>query len=229
MILRKISFLISVCVVPILVLLVLSCQNDLNFLVHKKGIDRKHKGQILSVTYPEFKNKASKLKRGCDSINGKINSFVNGLLLEMECDQDSQKKELKLDYELSIFAKDYVSTRFRIYKYNGGAHGYSYFKCFNYKLRDAKELCLADVFHLESKTEIQSLNKLLEKYFKNPENCFEELPVVTLSFDTFSYQKDFFVFSFSDYSLGPYVCGTLEINIPIWDLKQHGLLKILSI
>ena len=207
-----------------------SCSNDLSLLVHEKEISKRNNQQLLSVKYPQFKNKASKSKRGCDSINSNISVFVNKLLAEMECDQESESgftnMELKVDYDLDIFATDYVSAKFMIYQYKGGVHGLTYFKCFNYNVQEAIGLSLEDVFHVKSKMELQALNKLLVKYFNNPDSCFDELPAITSAFESFSYQEDYFLFSFSDYSLGPYICGTAEIKIPVWDLKQHGLLKL---
>lgn len=229
-ILREVNILQSVCGLMICMLCITSCSNDLSLLVLEKEIAKRQKEQLLSVRYPEFKNRESKLKRGCDSINRDITVFIDSLLLDMECDQESESdfssRELKVDYDLDIFAQNYVSAKFMIYKYHGGEHGFTYYKCINYNVQKARSLSLGDVFHVKDKMELHALNKLLVKYFKNPDNCFDVMPVVTSSFKSFSYQGDFFVFSFSDSSLGPYVCGTAEIKIPVWELKQHGLLRL---
>jgi hypothetical protein len=186
------------------------------------------------VKYPELKNNRSDSRDICDSINSNIKNFVNSQLSEMDFDENYELKpeskaynrELKIDYNLDIFDRDYVSTRFTVYSYQGGAHGRTYYKCFNYSSQRAEQLKLDDLLHLKSKMELQSLNKLLVKYFENPDHCFNELPFITSDFQFFSYQDDGFIFSFSDMSLGDYVCGTAEIKIPIWELKQHGLLKL---
>lgn len=211
-----------------------SCRNDLSLIVHDKEISKRIKNGQLSVKYPEFKNNRNDSRDICDSINISINYFVNSLLCEMDCNENYElkaeskprKRELKIDYNLDIFAKDFVSTKFTIYSYQGEEHGRTYYKCFNYSAQRAEQLNLDDLLHLKRKKELQSLNKLLVKYFENPDQCFDKLPAITSDFQFFSYQDDGFVFSFSDMSLGDYVCGTAEIKIPIWELKQHGLLKL---
>lgn len=209
-----------------------SCRNDLSLIVHEKEVSKRTPTNLIAVKYPEFKNSKAQSKKVCDSINSDIQEFVSSLLDRYLNEENSEvstqlyNKELKVDYDLDIFSRDYVSTRFTIYSYEGGAHGKTYFKCFNYRANKLELLKLGDLLHIKSGKEMQSLNKLLLKYFKNPDNCFNELPKINDDFQFFSYQDDSFVFSFADYSLGPYVCGTVEIKIPIWDLKQHGLLKL---
>lgn len=213
---------------------VYSCRNDLSLIVREKEISKRIEHGLLNVKYPELKNNRSDSRDICDSINSNIKNFVNSLLSEMDFDENYELKpeskaynrELKIDYNLDIFDRDYVSARFTVYSYQGGVHGRTYYKCFNYSSQRAEQLKLDDLLHLKSKMELQSLNKLLVKYFENPDHCFNKLPFITSDFQFFSYQDDGFIFSFSDMSLGDYVCGTAEIKIPIWELKQHGLLKL---
>lgn len=218
-----------VCVVGIY-----SCRNDLSITVHEKEISKRIENGFFDVKYPELKNNGNDSRNVCDSINLKIKTLINSLLEEMDCDENyelisnnrARNNELKIDYDLDVLGGDYVSARFVVYFYQGGEHGYTYYQCFNYDTKRATPLNLDDLLHLKSNKELQSLNKLLVKYFENPDQCFNELPTISADFQFFSYQDDSFVFSFSDNSLGDYVCGTAEIKIPVWDLKQHGLLKL---
>ncbi|PCH70119.1 MAG: hypothetical protein COC06_05905 [Bacteroidales bacterium] len=218
-----------VCVVGIY-----SCRNDLSIIVHEKEISKRIENGLFDVKYPELKNNDNDSRNVCDSINLKIKTLINSLLEEMNCDENYElisnnracNNELRIDYDLDVFGRDYVSARFAVYSYQGGEHGYTYYQCFNYDTKRATPLKLDDLLYLKSNKELQSLNKLLVKYFENPDQCFNELPAITADFQFFSYQDDNFVFSFSDNSLGDYVCGTAEIKIPVWDLKQHGLLKL---
>ncbi|MBN2596606.1 PdaC/SigV domain-containing protein [Labilibaculum sp.] len=186
------------------------------------------------MKYPELKYSGNNSRNVCDSINSNMKGFVNSLMKEMDCNENYEfkldrkfcSKELKIDYNLDIFAKDYVSARFTIYTYQGGAHGRTYFKCFNFSVQRAEQLKLNDLLYLKQKKELQVLNKLLVKYFENPDQCFSEIPSITPDFEFFSYQNDSVIFSFSDNSLGDYVCGTAVIKIPLWELKQNGLLKL---
>ncbi|PKQ60695.1 hypothetical protein BZG02_18405 [Labilibaculum filiforme] len=197
-------------------------------------ISQRKKDRLFQVKYPELSYNSRASRDVCDSLNRDIKNFVNSLLGEMRCDEnikfklnrEVQNKELKVDYNLDVFAENYVSARFTVYTYRGGAHGQTYYKCFNYSAQGAKQLKLNDLLYLKKRSELQSLNNLLQKYFVNPNQCFSDLPSVTSDFQFFSFQKDNFVFSFSDNSLGDYVCGTTEIKIPVWELKQHGLLKL---
>jgi hypothetical protein len=216
------------------VLGIYSCRNGLSIIVHEKEILKRIENGLLNVKFPELKNNSRDSRNVCDSINSNIEMFLNSLLYEMDCDENHElksgskvrKRELKIDYNLDVFDRDYVSTRFTVYSYQGGAHGRTFFKCFNYSTQRAEQLKLDDLLHLKRKKELQSLNKLLVKYFENPDHCFNELPSIASDFQFFSYHDDFFIFSFSDTFLGDYVCGTAEIKIPIWDLKQHGLWKL---
>ncbi|WP_145957631.1 polysaccharide deacetylase family protein [Labilibaculum antarcticum] len=216
------------------VLVMYSCRNDLSIIVHEKEISKRIENGLLTVKFPELKNNSRDSRNVCDSINSNVELFLNSLLYEMDLDENHEVKsesrvcnrELKIDYTLDVFARDYVSARFTVYSYQGGEHGQTFFKCFNYSTQRAEQLKLDDLLHLKRKKELQSLNKLLIKYFENPDHCFNELPFIAADFQFFSYQDDCFIFSFSDNSLGDYVCGTAEIKIPIWDLKQHGLWKL---
>jgi len=210
-----------------------SCKNDLSLIVHEKEIIKSQNNRVLQVYYPEFESRNANSRKACNFINADIKNFVDNLMTEINCDSEYQgnsksidfNKELKVDYDLAIFDKDCISTKFTIYSYQGGAHGLTYYKCFIYDVNKAKQLFLGDLLHVKQKKEVKSLNRLLVKYFENPNQCFNELPEINSDFDCFSYQDDSFIFSFSDYTLGAYVCGTAEIRVPIWDLKQHGLLK----
>lgn len=211
-----------------------SCRNDFSIIVHEKEILKRIENGFINVKFPELKNNSCDFRNVCDSINSNIEMFLNSLLYKMNCDENYElksgskvrRRELNIDYDLDVFDQNYVSARFTVYSYQGGAHGRTFFKCFNYNTQSAEQLKLDDLLYLKCKKELQSLNKLLVKYFENPDYCFNKAPSITSDFQFFSYQDDCFIFSFSDNSLGDYVCGTAEIKIPIWDLKQHGLWKL---
>ncbi len=232
--LRKRGNLLFALLILICVIEIHSCRNDLSLIVHERKISKRIKDGLFNVKYPELKYSGTNSRKVCDSINSNIKSFVNSLVKEMDCNENCEFKlerkscgrELKIDYNLDVFDKDYISARFTIYSYQGGAHGRTYYKCFNFSVQRAEQLKLNDLLYLKQKKELQVLNKLLVKYFENPDQCFSEIPSVTPDFEFFSYQNDGFIFSFSDSSLGDYVCGPAEIKIPLWELKQNGLLRL---
>jgi hypothetical protein len=197
-------------------------------------ISKKIEAGCIFLKTPELISNSRLTKNVCDSVNLDIHNFIQSLMDEMGCDENGKLRvktkdfnsELRVVYDMDIFNQDYISIRLTIYSYRGGTHGASFYKCFTYKMEGAKKLSLGDVLFLKRKKELESLNRLLDKYFVDPDHCFSRIPFVTSDFQFFSYQDDCLVFSFSESSLGAYVCGSAEVKIPIWDVKQHGLLKL---
>ena len=92
------------------------------------------------------------------------------------------KEEPMIPFELevkdSVFMADrhYISVRLAVYTLTGGANGLTEYYAVNYSLKDKKFLnSRRCILNYDRSAEI---DKQIQRNFKNPENCFSEVPTL---------------------------------------------------
>lgn len=226
------------CYIFILVMVGSSCSRHADTIYYaNRCCQQENSLFFVKVNYPEFVSNNKPDKQICDSLNYCVNSLVEELIDVLWCEllnerfrrqnkSNGAKWELVVDYDLTIYTSRLVSTRFSIFYFKGQSHGYTFFRNLNFQIDPFKRLRLEDVVYIGERAELVALNKLLIKNIQKPDECFLAKPLVTARFDGFSFENEYMVFSFQDTGDIEYVCGPLEVHIPLNEIKQHGLLKM---
>lgn len=137
------------------------------------------------------------------------------------------KEEPMLPFELdikdSVFMADsrYISVRFSVYTLTGGANGLTEYYAVNYSLKDKKFLTPEGILNYDKSAEI---NKQIQRNFKNPENCFSEVPTLA-NVTVVNFSGSDICFTYNPLVLGAHYCGEAEISVPRMLLKGDLLLK----
>jgi len=114
------------------------------------------------------------------------------------------------------------------YTFTGGAHGNGYFNCTLFSRETGEKLKLDDII-----SDIPKLTKIGDKYFRKeaqlgPNDNLEEagfwLPNSFELNNNFYFEKDKMIFFYNQYEIAPYVMGTIQIDIPMKEIKS--ILKI---
>jgi hypothetical protein len=135
---------------------------------------------------------------------------------------------LRIYYETYELNNNFVSIRFEISEYTGGAHPMTYSKSFNYDLKNNKIINLTDILdsqkdYLNSISEkaIQYLLKInIEKGVTDEDWTREGAGPKVENFQTFTFNKDNIVFSFDAYQVAAYVAGRQEVAFPFSLIKD---------
>ncbi|MCG6189982.1 hypothetical protein [Maribellus maritimus] len=100
------------------------------------------------------------------------------------------------------------------------AHGLTDYYGFNYDVKNHKMISVGDIIEQSSP---ERINRFLKSHFKNPEDCYNTAPtldwVTTINFTTSDV-----CFTDAQHKLGPYVCRTPEVTVPLPELKGMFLL-----
>lgn len=178
----------------------------------------------VSLIYSEFyEGNSKKFKDLNDTIRTLLMKERKEFIKQAQAEVPELRMEgMETTYGLyitdSVFmANDkFFSVRYEYSVYTGGAHPNSGFAALNFDIENNKLLNDYDIIDtLQNK----KINTLLEKYFVNPENCFEEKPSVALA-ETINVGQDSIVFTFPPYSLGAYVCGYVSVAVPRNELNN---------
>jgi hypothetical protein len=110
----------------------------------------------------------------------------------------------------------YISARVKIYAYNGGAHGMTYFHAFNYDTRAGEFMDNARLLDYTRKADVE---KLLDARLDNPDGCFTDRPRLGNS-TAVNFSAGEMIFTYPPYALGPYSCGAAEIVVPLKELGK---------
>lgn len=137
----------------------------------------------------------------------------------------SGKYELTNKYTILDSTKTLISLKMETYSYAMGAHGFNALHTYNLDLANNKMLKLEDILDLSSKEKNELLNKLLQKNFVDPEDCFNDLPTANKDFELFGLEPGFLVFFYQAYDLGAYSCGEASVRISLDELRDVGLWK----
>ena len=129
----------------------------------------------------------------------------------------------ELDVKDSVFMADrhYISVRLAVYTLTGGANGLTEYYAVNYSLKDKKFLRPESILNYDKSAEI---DKQIQRNFKNPENCFSEVPTLA-NITTINFSGGDICFTYNPLVLGAHYCGAAEISVPRMLLKGDLLLK----
>ena len=188
----------------------------------------------IMARYPVFTSPRVEVDRGCKVVNGWISHLIDSLQndLKAQLNQYLQKaREMKeepmIPFELevkdSVFMADrhYISVRLAVYTLTGGANGLTEYYAVNYSLKDKKFLNSEGILNYDRSAEI---DKQIQRNFKNPENCFSEVPTLA-NVTTVNFSGSDICFTYAPLVLGAHYCGAAEIAVPRMLLKGDFLLK----
>lgn len=188
----------------------------------------------IDFEYPVFTDEGSVSKK----INEQIGKLVEDVTSSAKNDFESIMKDGIMDErgdDLTLLAKFNISDNnkfgvlnvmYEIYTYSGGAHGITSVNYIVFDKTNGSELKLGDVFNSKSSAleklsdlsmkEIKRIDPDLEIYNQVEEGASPKVQ----NFENFALDPAGFKIKFSDYQIGPYVAGRLEIVLPYEDLKD---------
>ena len=188
----------------------------------------------ISVKYPVFTSQDVKLEKGCKVVNERVKQLVDSLQNDLKSQlkeymQESQeaKKEpmipITLDNQDSIFMADahYISLRMVVFTLTGGANGLTEYYAFNYSIKQDKFLTPEDILNYSKSAEI---DKQIQKNFKNPDNCFSDIPTLA-NVTVVNFTPGDICFTYDPLVLGAHYCGAAQVSVPRMILKGDLLLK----
>jgi len=188
----------------------------------------------ITVEYPVFTSPKVEVDQGCRVVNGRVLRWIDSLQndLKLQAKEYVQKaREMKeepmlpfeLDIKDSVFVADrhYISVRLSVYTLAGGANGLTEYYAFNYSFKDKKFLTLQEIVNYDKRAEI---DKQIQKSFRNPDNCFTEVPTLG-NVTAVNFTGSDVCFTYNPLVLGAHYCGAAEISVPRMLLKGDLLLK----
>lgn len=190
--------------------------------------------RVIDIRFTKFTSDDAKLQEACSVVNDSIATRID-LLKSYITEQADEYIETmtKLGYQpvgpLELIVKDSVyvandkmiSARLMVYEFTGGAHGNVGYYAYNYDVASGKMLTTDQIINVEKAALV---NEQLKLNIKNPEGCFNVDPTLA-DVSTINLTQTDFVFTFSPYTLGPWVCGTCEIVVPRSAISEAVLLK----
>ena len=219
-------------VVALLALFFTGCV-EATIKVGKDFLSHKTNEFDITIAYPVFTSQKAEVEQGCKVVNGKISQLIDSLQndLKAQLNEYLQKaREMKeepmipfeLDVKDSVFMADrhYISVRLAVYTLTGGANGLTEYYAVNYSLKDKRFLSPEGILNYD-KIEI---DKQIQRNFKNPENCFSEVPTLA-NVTTVNFSGNDICFTYNPLVLGAHYCGAAEISVPRMLLKGDLLLK----
>ena len=219
-------------VVTLLALFFTGCE-EATIKVGKDFLSHKTSEFDITIAYPVFTSQKAEVERGCKVVNEEISRLIDSLQndLKAQLNQYLQKaREMKeepmIPFELevkdSVFMADrhYISVRLAVYTLTGGANGLTEYYAVNYSLKDKKFLN-SEGMNYDRSAEI---DKQIQRNFKNPENCFSEVPTLA-NVTTVNFSGSDICFTYAPLVLGAHYCGAAEIAVPRMLLKGDFLLK----
>lgn len=188
----------------------------------------------ISVKYPVFTAQDVKLEKGCKVVNERVKQLVDSLQDDLKSQlkeylQEAQEAKIEpmlpftLDIQDSIFMADahYISLRMVVFTLTGGANGLTEYYAFNYSLKQGKFLEPEDILNYSKSAEI---DKQIQKNFKNPDNCFSDVPTLA-NVTVVNFTPGDICFTYDPLVLGAHYCGAAQVSVPRMILKGDLLLK----
>ena len=220
-------------VVVLLALLFTGCEETI-VKIGKDFLSYKTNEFDITITYPVFTSQKAEVEQGCKAVNGEISRLIDSLQNDLKARLNEYlqrvqeiKEEPMIPFELnvadSVFMADrhYISVRFSVYTLTGGANGLTEFYAVNYSLKDKKFLTTAKILNTDKHVEIK---EQIQRNFKNPENCFSEIPTLA-NVTAVNFSESDICFTYNPLVLGAHYCGAAEISVPRMLLKGDLLLK----
>lgn len=188
----------------------------------------------ISVKYPVFTSQDVKLEKGCKVVNERVKQLVDSLQNDLKSQlkeylQEAQEAKIEpmipftLDIQDSIFMADahYISLRMVVFTLTGGANGLTEYYAFNYSIKQDKFLTPEDILNYSKSAEI---DKQIQKNFKNPDNCFSDIPTLA-NVTVVNFTPGDVCFTYDPLVLGAHYCGAAQVSVPRMILKGDLLLK----
>jgi hypothetical protein len=192
----------------------------------------KKKKITISANYPELKN----FENDTEAINKSLASVVDKAIANFKSDLDCSELtnlecSLDINFDTTFADDDFVSIRFEMYEYSGGAHPNSYSLSHTYNLKSGKEIKLADLFktnsnHLKKLSDYcyESLKKQLTKLAEGEPPDEEMLRGGTEpndeNYSGWNITKKGLLMSFDPYQVAAYAYGPQQVIIPYSVLKE---------
>lgn len=132
---------------------------------------------------------------------------------------------LENEYEILDTTRRLVSLKMETYSFALGAHGFTAIHTYNFDLEKMHFLRITDLLDLDNQENVDLLNGLLIRYFKNEDDCFNHDPKAGPDFALFGLEPGNMVFYYEAYELGAYYCGSAAIRVPYKALKEAGIWK----
>ena len=163
------------------------------------------------------------ISRLIDSLQNDLKAQLNEYLQKAREMKEEPMIPFELDVKDSVFMVDrhYISVRLAVYTLTGGANGLTEYYAVNYSLKDKKFLSPEGILNYDKSVEI---DKQIQRNFKNPENCFSEVPTLA-NVTTVNFSGNDICFTYNPLVLGAHYCGAAEIFVPRMLLKGDLLLK----
>lgn len=139
-----------------------------------------------------------------------------------QTDRPAFQFQLYITDSVFMATPEFISFRLTAYQYTGGAHGITTFYAFNFDVKQNRFLTISEIL---PPTNARQIDSLLQTSFKNPYDCFNEKPTLA-NVTVVNIGKTSVCFTYAHYILGPYACGSAEIDIPLQIMKQRKLLNI---
>ena len=180
----------------------------------------------ISVKYPVFTAQDVKLEKGCKVVNERVKQLVDSLQEDLQEAQEAKIEPMipfTLDIQDSIFMADahYISLRMVVFTLTGGANGLTEYYAFNYSIKQDKFLTPEDILNYSKSAEI---DKQIQKNFKNPDNCFSDVPTLA-NVTVVNFTPGDICFTYDPLVLGAHYCGAAQVSVPRMILKGDLLLK----
>ena len=179
---------------------------------------------VIDATYPEFTSENEAVNKGLGALNLAMADLVDGLADSLTADARELFRELAdlsderpswrygLTVRDSVFmaTPDFISVRLTVYTFRGGAHGMTDFYAFNYDVKNQKLLTNEELLNYG---ESATVDAALKANFENPDGCFNLDPTLA-DVSAVNVTPDSLCFTYEQYVLGPYACGTAEVTVP---------------
>lgn len=130
--------------------------------------------------------------------------------------------EVHVDYKVHALNQKLLSLTMDLYKFTGGAHGFTVRKPFNYDLKSGKELGYKDIFKDCPNYSQVIIHHITDKIIKNPDAYFDDaLDKVRQMTDEqpFYITDKGIVVIFGLYEIAPYASGIQEFFVPFSAFK----------
>lgn len=194
----------------------------------------------INVTYPQI--------AGLDDFNQKAKAIIDKEISDfkkysLENDEAIKKVdpvdyakypreyELDISYDKGQIGSNVASIMFNIYKFEGGAHGASYFVALNYNPKTKTEIKLADLFEVPPGSQSDYLQKISEFCTADltkqmaiiSEGKLDEFGTNWIkegagpkkeNFTNFLINKNIITFYFEQYQVAPGAAGEFKVTMP---------------
>ena len=209
-------------VVALLALFFTGCE-EATIKIGKDFLSHKTNEFDITIAYPVFTSQKAEISRLIDSLQNDLKAQLNEYLQKAREMKEEPMIPFELDVKDSVFMADrhYISVRLAVYTLTGGANGLTEYYAVNYSLKDKKFLSPESILNYDKSAEI---DKQIQRNFKNPENCFSEVPTLA-NITTINFSGGDICFTYNPLVLGAHYCGAAEISVPRMLLKGDLLLK----